>query len=313
MQPKTVVFALLNLILVYSCEKSSTPPPTPLPPAPTVNAGLAQSVTFPVDSVKLSGSAHDSLYQITGYIWSEVSGPNTPVIADNGSAVTMVHALIPGTYVFQLMAVDAQGETGVDTTTITVTGPRLLNLTTLFPGMPLPYEWTVYTDNDPIPNVDSENVELQSIAWTIQGNAVNGRSYMKFNFTGIPSGSPIKSATLHLFSDTLPQNGNLVDANYGGNNDFFIQRVNSPWPADRTLTWDTQPQPDTVGEIHVPQTSQSFLNLSVDVTTMVNNMLAKGNYGFVMRLNTESYYNSRIFCSSIYPDSTRRPYLTVTF
>ena len=136
---------------------------------------------------------------------------------------------------------------------------------------------------------------------------------MKFNFTGIPSGSPIKSATLHLFSDTLPQNGNLVDANYGSNNDFFIQRVKSSWPADRTTTWDTQPQADTAGEVHIPQTSQSFLNLSVDVTTMVNNMLVNGNYGFVIRLNTGTYYNSRIFCSSIYADSTRRPYLTVTY
>ena len=113
MIPKTLFFALLSvcLIVATSCEKSSSS----LPPAPTVNAGLSQAVTLPVDSVKLSGSASDPLYAITGYIWSEISGPNTPVIADNGAAITMVHGLIPGTYIFQLMAVDAKGEIGVDT------------------------------------------------------------------------------------------------------------------------------------------------------------------------------------------------------
>jgi hypothetical protein len=46
---------------------------------------------------------------------------------------------------------------------------------------------------------------------------------------------------------------------------------------------------------------------------MVSNMLVNGNYGFDMRLNTEQIYNSRIFCSSLYTDTTPRPYMTVTY
>jgi hypothetical protein len=33
----------------------------------------------------------------------------------------------------------------------------------------------------------------------------------------------------------------------------------------------------------------------------------------VMRLNTEVEYNSRIFCSTSNPDSSRHPYLVVTY
>lgn len=312
MNRSIVTLALFSVCIVFaiSCQKTTTPP---LPPAPTVNAGPSQTINLPVDSVRLSGSAQDSASRITGYIWSQVSGPNAAQIVDDGSPSTEVIGLVPGTYVFQLMAVDSLGQTGVDTMSVlvkgTVTGTVVLH--TLFPGTSYsPYEMTILA-NSGNPAGNSQSPELLAETWTIGGIEVYGRSYFKFNMSPIPAGATITSATLVLFSDTIPLNGDLVHANYGTTNDFWIQQVAGSW--DQTMNFNTEPSVDSVGEVHVPQTSQPFLNLSLDVTAMANNMLTNGNNGFVMRLNTEQIYNSRIFCSTNYSDSTRHPYMTVNY
>jgi hypothetical protein len=307
---------IATILLVSSCQKN---PETLLPPAPSVYAGAAQIVTWPVDSVRLSGTAQDAFSRITGYSWSQVSGPTTALIGDDGAASTEVYGVTPGAYVFQLMATDSLGQTGVNTVNITVNIlPKLPGATdtlrTTFSGMAGPYEWTSFSYFPGGPGAGSGTIiELMAEAWTVGGIETNGRSFFKFNMNGIPQGTTVKSATLYLFSDTIPQNGNLIDANYGTTNDFWIYRVSSNWATDGSLTWSSQPAPDTTGQVHVPQTSSPFLNLQQDVTTMVNAMLTNGNYGFEMKLNTEVIYNSRIFCSSTYADSTRHPYLVVTY
>jgi hypothetical protein len=249
-----------------------------------------------------------------GYIWSQQSGPNTALISDDGSPNTEVVGLVPGTYVFQLMAVDSLGQTGVDTMSVLVKSGKTTNtvtLYTLFPGTSYsPYELMMLASTTN-PAANNRTPELMAECWTINGVLLYGRSLFKFNMNPIPSGATINAATLVLFSDTVPINGDLIHANYGTTNDFWIQRVAGSW--DQNTNFNTLPLLDTAGGVHVPQTNQPFLNLSLDVTKMVSNMNANGNNGFEMKLNTEQLYNSRIFCSSLYSDTTRRPYLTVTY
>jgi hypothetical protein len=304
-------FAVIALLLTFSCQKT-TPA---LPPAPVVNAGPAQTINLPSDTAYLTGSATDSVSPINGYAWTQISGPNTAVLSDDGSPNTTVSGLIAGTYVFQLMATAADGQTGVSTVTITVSGnktPTTLTLYTLFPGTSYsPYEM-MFIGNASYGNPgNSTSPELLAETWTINGVEVYGRSFFKFNLSPIPSGTTVTSATLHLFSDTLPDNGDLIHANYGPTNDFWIQRVSSSW--NQSTGWSNFPTLDSAGAAHLPQTDSSFANENVDVTAMVNNMLINGNYGFEMHLNTEQIYNSRIFCSTLYPDSTRHPYIVVTY
>jgi hypothetical protein len=78
--------------------------------------------------------------------------------------------------------------------------------------------------------------------------------------------------------------------------------------------WANQPGLDTAGQVLIPQTNQSFLDVTnVDVTTMVNNMISSGNYGFEIRMQTEQIYNSRMFYSSAGSDSTKWPKLVVGY
>jgi hypothetical protein len=71
-------------------------PPVP----PTANAGPNQTITLPLSTVTLNGSA--STGTITDYTWTRVSGPNTPTITSPNTVSTTVTGLVQGTYVFQL-------------------------------------------------------------------------------------------------------------------------------------------------------------------------------------------------------------------
>jgi len=81
---------------------------------PVANAGSNQTITLPTNSVTLNGSGSSGT--ITSYLWTQVSGPNTPTIVTPTGVTTVVNGLIQGIYVFQL-AVNA----GVSTATVQIT------------------------------------------------------------------------------------------------------------------------------------------------------------------------------------------------
>ena len=87
---------------------------SPAPP-PTANAGANQTITLPVSSVTLNGSG--STGTITSYLWTLVSGPNTPVITTPAAVSTTVTGLIQGSYIFKL---SLNGGTSQSQVTITV-------------------------------------------------------------------------------------------------------------------------------------------------------------------------------------------------
>ncbi len=88
----------------------------PLPPnsPPTADAGPDASITLPISTKTLTGSATDTDGTITKYAWVQTSGPNTATIVTAASAVTVVNNLIEGSYVFTLTATDNIGAEGSD-------------------------------------------------------------------------------------------------------------------------------------------------------------------------------------------------------
>ena len=306
----SAVGLILLSTLIFSCQK--TAPVSDRKP-PVVNAGPSQSIILPSDSVLLSGRATDSSSTISAYLWSEVSGPNVPVIEDEGSASTIVTGLIKGTYIFQLMAIDSFGLTGVDTMSVVVSYSQKNNEpVTLAPiDNPNEYTWignSTFDDSEsPFPR------ELGAEDWTINGVQVAVRSGFRFDLSNL-SNTAIASAHLTLYSNPTPGTANLVTPNYGTSNEFYIQRINSSWNTTSNGTWATQPATDTTAEVLIPQTNLSSLDLpNIDVTQLVKNMISTGNYGFMIKLQNEVTYNSRIFASSSYSDSTKRPVLVINY
>jgi predicted esterase len=88
--------------------------------APTANAGGAQTITLPVNSVTLNGSGSDADGSIANYSWTYVSGPSQYFIVSPNNASTDIKNLVAGTYVFRLTVTDDRGGTGSATVTITV-------------------------------------------------------------------------------------------------------------------------------------------------------------------------------------------------
>lgn len=101
-----------------SVKGSSTTPP-PGNQAPVVNAGVAQTITLPISSVTLNGSATDADGTIASYLWTKVSGTGG-VITSPTVKTTTVTGLTAGSYVFNLKATDNAGASGNKTVTVTV-------------------------------------------------------------------------------------------------------------------------------------------------------------------------------------------------
>src|SRR6476661_3867581 len=88
--------------------------------APTVNAGVDQTITLPASSVTVTGTATDADGSIASYQWSQMTGPANATIANATSASTTISALVQGTYTFRLKATDNIGATATDDISITV-------------------------------------------------------------------------------------------------------------------------------------------------------------------------------------------------
>lgn len=88
--------------------------------SPSANAGTDQAITLPTSTVSLAGSGSDPDGSVTGYLWTFISGPNTPTITSATSASTTATGLVAGTYVFNLRVTDNQGATGNDQMTVIV-------------------------------------------------------------------------------------------------------------------------------------------------------------------------------------------------
>lgn len=89
--------------------------------APTANAGGAQSITLPTNSVTLSGSgAGTNGATISSYAWTKSSGPASGSINASGSTTTAVTGLVQGTYVFTLTVTDNHGLTASASVNVTV-------------------------------------------------------------------------------------------------------------------------------------------------------------------------------------------------
>jgi hypothetical protein len=290
----------------------------PLNLVPVVNLGADTSIilsSITADSVRLSGSAIDIDGVIIGYLWSQVSGPKNAVIQTPGSASTSIAGLSAGSYIFQLMAIDDKGATGIKTkrVSITIATQTVTTIANLQPSNN-PNEvhiWGNATDREGSFNGFSE---LGATTWTHGGIVVGQRGVFKFDLASVPVSATIISAKLSLYSNPTPLNGNLIEPNAGSNNAMLIQRVTSTWTAS-TVKWNNQPSTTTTNQILIPHTNQAMLDLiDVDVKDLVQAMVSgNANHGFLIKLQNETIYNSRIFCSSFHSNSNKHPKLIIQY
>ncbi|MBS1577256.1 MAG: hypothetical protein JST09_18305, partial [Bacteroidetes bacterium] len=89
--------------------------------APIANAGSNKTITLPVNTVTLDGSASSDVDgTINSYSWVKASGPSQGSITNASSVSTTATNLVQGTYVFRLTVRDNGNATGADSVIITV-------------------------------------------------------------------------------------------------------------------------------------------------------------------------------------------------
>lgn len=163
------------------------------------------------------------------------------------------------------------------------------------------------------PGLYQQWAQVDVAAWTNGGSPENRRFLVKFDFSTIPGGVTVDSARLILTSNPTPMNGNFVDAQFGGNNACFVQRITSPWTVYNQYNWGSPPATTTTNQVIIPQSTASNQSANLLVTQMVRDMIIAGNNGFFVRLQVESAYNSRQYCSSRHADPTKVPKLVVYY
>jgi hypothetical protein len=111
---------------------TATPPP-PVAGAPVAVPGNDQYVTLPSNGIYLmGGGSYDVGGWVTGFSWSQVSGPNTATMTVISPSNVEVKNFVAGTYVFRLTVTDNSGATGTGTMQVTVygSGSRTASTTT---------------------------------------------------------------------------------------------------------------------------------------------------------------------------------------
>ncbi len=87
---------------------------------PVAKAGPDQTITYPVNTVQMTGSGSDADGLITTYAWTKVSGPTNFTFSNSAIPSPMVSNLEVGTYIFRLTVWDNSGATGIDDVSIIV-------------------------------------------------------------------------------------------------------------------------------------------------------------------------------------------------
>ena len=88
---------------------------------PVANAGVDQTITLPVNTVTINGSAcSDPEMNIISYTWTKISGPSSFNIGNANAVQTQVANLVEGVYQVELKVTDAGGLFSKDTVQIIV-------------------------------------------------------------------------------------------------------------------------------------------------------------------------------------------------
>jgi hypothetical protein len=322
------VFFLVFLAGFFACDKVE------LNKVPTADAGPAQIIQSPKDSTTLTGTGTDVDGTIEGYLWSQVSGPSIPDIFTPGDATTKIGELVPGSYLFQLMVVDDDGATGLDTVSVTVL-PSVIKTVTIQPG-PTDGEDARLTAvqncdaSSPIINAGNNNApsypDMPIVAWTNNANGcatMQHRAFIRFTeLNNIPKNATIISAKLTLYgassSESMPEGNSYYPGspyNSSGTNECWLKQVTGSW-SEGLITWNNQPTVTETNRAAIPASTSkwNFDAPNIDVTEMVKDMVNNDkNYGFCIMLQNETYYRAVAFASSDNTNAAKRPKLVVVY
>jgi len=164
--------------------------------------------------------------------------------------------------------------------------------------------WSFYPNNN-----NATSTEALVAAWTNGGNPSNKRFYIEFNLSTLPSGTLVDSAFLFLYHhpSTVAHGGT-----HNGANSFYVRRITSAW-TENSLTWNNKPTSSSINQVLVPNTTSGSQNFKINVKALTQDLIDSNNYGFSLRLASETTYKAIVCASSDHSNSNVRPALKVYY
>ncbi len=160
---------------------------------------------------------------------------------------------------------------------------------------------------DPNTNFGTHD-ENRANAWTWDGQSGIQRSFLRFSLDAMPEGAILEYAGLSLFALDDPDT-----QLHAGENQSYIRRVIEDWD-EATITWDNQPAVTATHEVeHTAATSGYEDFTDIDVTELVQDMIDTENYGFMLRLQSETTYRRLGFASSDHVNAASFPELELCY
>jgi gliding motility-associated-like protein len=156
------------------------------------------------------------------------------------------------------------------------------------------------------------HADFIACAWTNQSAISNMRALIEFDIASIPAGAVIINAKLDLYHYTSPFN--IGHSNMSGPADCWLERITQSW-TESGVTWNNQPATTALNRVNVVAPLVMNQNYTLNVTLLLQDMLNNPatSYGFMLRLQNESYYRSLLFASSDASNSSFHPKLTVEY
>ncbi len=168
----------------------------------------------------------------------------------------------------------------------------------------------VFSRTDAVNTNNGNLVYLAADTWTWNADGLGQgsmRSLIEFDLTSLPSNVSILSAKL-----VLKYSNGIVDGHEGANA-ATLYRNTAAWQ-EGTLTWNNKPALSASG-IAVPASTNKYQNYEIDVTADVADMYDNqaSNFGWTLKLNTESPYAGLFFASSDHAKTDLHPELLITY
>lgn len=158
------------------------------------------------------------------------------------------------------------------------------------------------------------HIDFGAVGWTCNGSLCIGRSLLRFDFSELPNNAVLTSAKLNLYASSQPFSNGGQSAMLG-NNKSFLMRVTENWNYT-SVNWDNQPATTIENQIELSQSSTPTQDyLQVDVLEMINIMrnTPNNNFGFMIKLENEVFYNNMIFASSDFTDANKHPSIEICY
>lgn len=149
--------------------------------------------------------------------------------------------------------------------------------------------------------------------WSQFGSSEVRRTLMKFDLSAIPTNAVIDSAILYLYYSQQFAQDNPPFTGHFGSNTLEVKRITQDWAAI-TATWTNQPTTSATNMITVASAVNPTQDYpKINVKNIVADQLANGNYGFMIKNQTETPYKITVLTSSEERNAAKRPKLVVYY